>query len=386
MIKKNGGLGVSLEERILEICYEEGCSLAGIAPAEPFLPERKYLSIRLKEGPGLTFGGETVVARTQPSRLLTGVKSILALSFSYRMPPLPPKPGDQPRGSWARFARPRDYHQVISSIMARICSRIQDARPETRWKSCVDTSPLLERAAAHRAGLGFFGKNSCLIHPELGSYTFLGEILLDLSLPPGPVKDYREGCGDCGKCLKACPTGALSAPYCLDYSLCLSHLSQASDYIPPDIRPFMSERLYGCDICQEVCPYNRETDSRQIPGEFLPLMDPYPPLIPLLDLSKKDFAAMYRNSPLFWRGRKILQRNAIIALGNLKAREAEVPLGRLLLEDPRPQIRGYSAWALGKIGSSRALQYLAGAMEKDRDPFVLQEVTGALYGYQMSKP
>ncbi len=373
-----GLFAVSLEAKVLETAYEEGCSLAGIASAKPFLEERKHLLGREKTGPALPFSGGDILARTDPSRLLPGVKSILALSFNYRYPTAGEKPGDVPRGSWSRFARVRDYHRVLGEKMARIAVRIAALKPGAACKAYVDTGPLLDRAIACRAGLGFFGKNSCLLHGELGSFTFLGEILLDFPLEPAREIKGPGRCKGCRNCLKACPTGALNSPYTLNPSLCLSYISQASDYIDPGLRPYMADRLYGCDLCQEACPYNGEGSAAPVDPEFLPAKDPPPPLLPLLDLGKRGFAAQFRDSPLFWRGRGVLQRNAIIALGNLKAREGEPHLGRLLLEDPRLRIRGYSAWALGRTGGARGLDYLARAVSREREPSVLEEIAGAL--------
>jgi epoxyqueuosine reductase len=368
---------LSLKAWLLEAALEEGCSRAGIAGVSPFSAERQHLLARQRKGPGLPFSGSDILTRTEPARLLPGVKSILSLSFDYRAPSPGPKPGDMPRGSWSRFARVKDYHQVVAAAMARLVERLQKEKPGARCRACVDTGPLLDRAVARRAGLGFFGKNNCLIHPALGSFTFLGEILLDVPLEPDTPSD-SPGCGSCRRCLDACPTGALSAPFHLDYTLCLSYLTQTADFLPPEARPLMGDNLYGCDLCQEACPFNRRRGPAELLPDFLPREDPYPPLLPLLDLGRQGFAARFKDSPLFWRGRSILQRNAIIALGNLEAEEAEVPLGRLLLEDPRPMIRGYSAWALGRTGGSRGLGSLARAVARETEVAVLQEIAGAL--------
>ncbi len=373
-----------LAESILKACYGTGCSLVGFASAEPFLSERRRLLRRQRKGPDIPFAGGDLLARTEPSLLLPGAKSIISLGYSYRMPAITAKPAGEPRGTWSRFARVKDYHKVLNAKMAHICAQISRLQPGAAYKYYVDTGPLLDRAVAYRAGLGFWGKNNCLIHEKHGSFMFLGEILLDFALDPSPANPGGagcEGCQDCQRCLKACPTGALT-PNCLDYRLCLSYLSQSGEYIPLSLRPLMGDTLYGCDLCQEACPYNKEPAAEEIDGDFLPIIDPHPSLLPLLEMSKKDFAAKFQESPIFWRGRNILQRNAIIALGNLKAKEAQPRLGQLMLEDPRPQIRGYSAWALGRIGGSGGLHWLAKAVEKEREPLVLQEITEALYQHQ----
>lgn len=372
---------MALEKKILDICLKSGCSLMGIAPADPFLVERERLLEQERKGMHIPFAGKDIISRTEPSLLLPGVKSIISLGFNYRLPAPLHEAENVPRGTFSRFARVKDYHKVLHTKMAAICQEISTLKPGVAFRSHVDTGPLLDRAVAFRAGLGFWGKNNCLINERVGSYFFLGEILLDIPLEPSG-NAHRNGCKDCYRCLSACPTRALEKANFLNYRICLSHVSQSGDYISPSLRPLLATVLYGCDLCQEACPYNENSPVGAIDPDFLPEREPHPELLPLLDLSKKSFAAKFKDSPLFWRGRNILQRNAIIALGNLKAEEAEPRLGQLLSEDPRPHIRVYSAWALGRTGGKRGLHMLAKGLKEEKDPTVLQEIAGALYERQ----
>jgi epoxyqueuosine reductase len=374
-------LTLALSKEIRNLCLDYGCSLVGIAPAGPFLAERERLLEQERKGGPIPFAGRDIISRTEPSLLLPGVKSIISLGFTYRTPEAPHEAGDVPRGTFSRFARIKDYHKVLNDKMAAICQDIRALKPGVAFRYCADTGPLLDRAVAFRAGLGFWGKNNCLINEKLGSYFFLGEILLDIPLEPDSNAP-GNGCKGCQRCLNACPTRALEKANFLNYRVCLSHISQSGDFISPSLRPLLATMLYGCDLCQEACPYNEKSHPASIDKDFLPERETHPELLPLLDLSKKGFAAKFRDSPLFWRGRNILQRNAVIALGNLKAEEAEPRLGQLLLEDPRPLIRGYSAWALGRTGGKRGLSMLAKGLKDEKDPSVLQEIAGALYERQ----
>lgn len=373
---------MTLEKKILDICHKWGCSLMEIATAEPFLAERERLLEQERKGMRIPFTGKDIISRTEPSLLLPGVKSIISLGFNYRLPAPSFEVEDAPRGNLSRFARIKDYHKVLHTKMAAICQEISTLKPGVAFSSHADTGPLLERAIGFRAGLGFLGKNNCLINERMGSYFFLGEILLNIPLEPSG-NPQRNGCKDCHRCLSACPTKALEKANSLNYRVCLSHVSQSGDYILPSLRPLLGAMLYGCDLCQEACPYNEKTPAATIDPDFLPEKESHPKLLPLLNLSKKSFAAKFRDSPLFWRGRNILQRNVIIALGNVKAEEAEPRLGQLLSEDPRAHIRGYSAWALGRTGGKRGLHMLAKGLKEEKDPAVLQEIAGALYERQI---
>jgi epoxyqueuosine reductase len=212
----------------------------------------------------------------------------------------------------------------------------------------VDTAPLLERDFARRAGLGWFGKNTMLIHKRLGSYFFLGAILLDLELRPDPPHTASH-CGSCTACLDACPTGAFPAPGVLDARLCISYLTiELKEAIPAQLRPQLGDWLFGCDVCQEVCPWNRKAPVADEP-EFLPRADwaAFDP-VELLGLSETEFRQRFRGTALFRTKRRGLLRNAALVLGN-RGDPAALPALRRALEDPEPLVREAAGWAIGRI-------------------------------------
>jgi epoxyqueuosine reductase len=243
-------------------------------------------------------------------------------------------------------------------------------------KSMVDTGELSDRAVAQRAGIGWSGKNCSIITPEFGSYVYLGEMITDIPIPPDtPIEDR---CGTCNKCVEVCPTGALVAPGQLNSQRCIAFLTQTKGFLPEEFRAKLGNRLYGCDTCQMVCPENKGKDFH-----LHPEMEPDPelakPLLkPLLHMSNKEFKEKFGHVSGSWRGKKPIQRNAIIALAHYKDKTAVPDLVKLLKEDVRPVIRGTAAWALGKMGDQAALSELEEAYEREQDEEVLKEIEKGL--------
>lgn len=239
-------------------------------------------------------------------------RSVVSVAVSY----LPPEPGPAPdgaRGLVARFARGADYHEVVRSKLEQLAIALESAK---RVEICVDTCPLPERKLAVLSGLGWLGKNCCLFVDGCGSYVALGEIVTDMPAG-GPAPVLAKRCGDCRRCLDACPTGALTAPGVVDRSKCLSHITQAGGEIASELRAIMGNRVYGCDVCQEVCPHNQglvpvnaEFAEDRFPGA-------YPDLGFLLSVTKGEFDSVIRPSSIGWIGRSRLRRNAAIAAENL---------------------------------------------------------------------
>jgi epoxyqueuosine reductase len=231
---------------------------------------------------------------------------------------------------------------------------------------------MVDREVALRAGLGFLGKNTCLLTPGAGSFTLLGTILTDLDLEPD--QPLQKDCGSCRLCLDACPTGALVAPHQLDARLCIAYLTiELRDPVPLDLRPQLGTHLFGCDICQEVCPYNHGRGPIPWPelSETLPAdVD----LLDLLTLDEPAFRQRYRHTPVSRTKRRGLLRNAALLLGNLRDRRAVPALVKALRHDPDPLVRGAAAWALRRIGGRPATRALATASHIERDPTVLSEL------------
>ncbi len=240
-----------------------------------------------------------------------------------------------------------------------------------------DTRPLAERAFAARAGLGWIGKHTNLIAPALGSFVFLGEVVTTLELPPDAP--LRKSCGECARCVEACPTGALRGDYTIDANRCISDLTQRTDSIPAAMRPLIGDWVWGCDTCQLVCPPTAAAPPA--PSFYWRPRDAeaeHPPLVDLLRLRSGAFRRRYAKTAMGWRGAAILRRNAAVALGNALDRSTVGALIESLRNDPHPMVRGHVAWALGRIGSPRAIEALRRHYAVDTETVVRAEIDSAL--------
>ncbi|AIQ11125.1 tRNA epoxyqueuosine(34) reductase QueG [Paenibacillus durus] len=364
----------SLKKEIKEAAQALGIDDIGFATAEPFLFLKNLLQEHRDKGYDSGFEEPDLDKRTIPALREGQPKSIIAIAVAYPSKmDNPPKsePGER-RGILARSAWGRDYHFVLREALERLEAFIRQRVPDAVMESMVDTGVLVDRAVAERAGIGFSGKNCSVISPKWGSWIYLGEMVTNIPFPPDtPV---TEGCGTCTKCIDACPTGALVGPGELNAQACISYLTQTKGFLDETYMAKIGNRLYGCDTCQIVCPHNRgkNWDHRQ---ELLP--DPEqakPLLLPILDLSNREFKEKFGSSAAAWRGKKPIQRNAVIALGNFKDAAAVPKLTEVLLKDPRPELRGAAAWALGAIGGEAALAAVELALESEQD----EEVTRRL--------
>ena len=269
----------------------------------------------------------------------------------------------------------------------RSLERELESEVAARWY--VDDGPMLDRAAANRAGIGWFGKNTNILTPQFGSWVFLGQVITDLELEPDvPLK---KSCGSCVRCIEDCPTGAIVAPYVVDNARCISYLTiENRGPIPRELRPLMQDWVFGCDICQDVCPVNRKAQPAGLPipfpdaagsrgpstgsgrAEGMALLD----LVELLEMSEDDFRARFAGTPVMRAKRSGMQRNACVALGNSGATEAVPALGRALRLG-EPLVRGHAAWALGQIGGAEAGSLLLDAASAETDPAVVEEIVAA---------
>jgi epoxyqueuosine reductase len=238
----------------------------------------------------------------------------------------------------------------------------------------VDDGPVLDRAVAERAGLGWFGKNTCILTPGYGSWVFLGEVITGLELEAD--QPLKKSCGLCLRCLEACPTGAIVAPYILDNRRCISFLTiENRGPIPRELRPLVGDWLFGCDICQEVCPVNRKASPAREPA-FMGVRTSRLELVPLLRMGDGEFSERFRASPIRRAKRLGLQRNACVVLGNLGDPSAVPALARVLREG-EPLLRAHAAWALGRLGG-RARRHLSEALKMEGEPAVREEIEAAL--------
>ena len=241
-------------------------------------------------------------------------RSVVCAAVSY----LPPDPGPVPegiRGLVARVARGADYHDVVRAKLTRLADALRSRMGTCRMEIHLDTSPLPERKLAAMSGIGWLGKNCCLYVDGCGSYVALGEIVTSIPLPP-TTSQQPSRCGDCTLCLDSCPAHALTAPGVLDRSRCLSSLTQSGGSIPGELQKAMENRIYGCDICQEVCPHNQGLTPVNTEFAVSEFPGPYPELLPLLIMTRSNFEALVRPSSIGWIGRSRLRRNAAIAIMN----------------------------------------------------------------------
>jgi epoxyqueuosine reductase len=334
---------MAIEQEIRAAGLRLGFTRVGFARAER-LPEGDRLREWLDRG----YAGEMewlhrrTAQRSDPAALIPWARSLILATLSYGGPAPAHRPG---RGRIARYARGADYHGILKRRLRRLEGAIREMEPSARLAPVVDTGAVLEKPWAAAAGLGWQGKHTNLIDPRAGSWIFIGEILTDLDLSPD-ASGIPDRCGSCTRCLDACPTGAFPAPYLLDSRRCISYLTiEHRGSIPEELRPGIGDWVFGCDVCQEVCPWNGTPDP---PDPELAVPRDVPSLARLLEMDEEEFRKRFSGSPIRRTGRRRLLRNVAVALGNSEDPRAVEPLTRAL-EDPDPLIREHVVWALEKL-------------------------------------
>ena len=315
--------------------------------------------------------------RRDPTKLVPWAVSVVSVGLNYYAPLPRPTTQDGVKGWISRYAWGDDYHEVVKDRLESLLEKIRRVYPEpVEGKVCVDSGPVLERDIAGVAGIGWIGKNTLLISPRRGSWFFLGELFLSIELVYD--RPIRDRCGKCDLCLKACPTTAFVGPYILDARRCISYLTiELKGAIPRHLRPLMGNHIFGCDICQEVCPYNVKAGETEEEA-FSPRQGLYAPeLIPLLSLSEEEFRRRFRGSPILRAKRRGFLRNVAVALGNLKSLES-VPALIQALQDEEPLVRRHVAWALGQIRTAECLAALRTRLKVESDGEVRGEIEEAI--------
>jgi len=313
--------------------------------------------------------------REDPAALLGGARSVVVVGWSIRGPAASPGPGE---GRLARFAALPDYHDRIRTALLALLERLRAVVP-CRGAVAVDSSPVLERALAGRAGLGWAGKSSCLVSADHGPWLLLGELVLDLDLAPD-VPGVPQ-CGACDRCSVACPTGAIVSPGLVDAGRCVAYLTvEHRGGIPRELRVRVGRWLFGCDACQEACPWPRvePTCGVSTSVETPQCAPPAAAAAGFLGLDEAGFKAAYAGTALMRTGRARMARNAAVVLGNL-GDPAAVPALTAALRDPDPVVRGHAGWALGRLKGRApgAAETLAAAARTETDPAVLEELAAA---------
>jgi len=381
---------MTLEAAIKGRAHDVGFDMVGITTAEPF-PEADAAYRRWIDAgghAGMEYMEEHRDRVGDPRRVRPGARSIVAVAMNYYAgEPAPPDDGAL-RGRIARYAWGDDYHLVMWERLRSLCE-FMTAHGARLAHYYVDTGPLLDRAIAQRAGLGWCGRHSCLITKSFGTWVLLGEVLTDLDLRPDPPAS-----GDCGLCeacmhgAEACPTGAIVTSGVVDARKCISYWTiEHRGWIPREVRPTLQDMIFGCDLCQEACPFNR-LSKPTVHQEFYPRAETgtNPQLLPLLNITESDYRGRFRRSAIKRAKRSGLRRNVAIALGNL-GDERAVPELTVALRDPTDAVvRGHAAWALGQIGGAAARGALAAARQMEFDAQVLAEIEAALACAEVSPP
>jgi epoxyqueuosine reductase len=378
----------ALARQVKDEARAAGFDLCGIATAGPFEREGRALADWVDHG---YHGDMDYMARNasrsgNPAAVAAEVRALVVVGLYYggheeaavADDVATPAAAERPRGRVSRYAWGDDYHGVMAPRLRRLAEYLvhQGARTARYY---VDTGPVIDRAAARRAGIGWYGKNTLIItRSGHGSWVFLGEILTDLPLPPDHADE--GDCGRCRLCLDACPTGAIIAPYVVDARRCISYLTiEHRGPIPRELRPAIGDHIFGCDICQVVCPHNAKTAAATHEA-FAPRpgVGARPDLLSLLNMTEEGFRSWFKGSPLKRAKRSGLRRNVAVALGNLGDPVALPHLCAALGDESDALVRGHAAWALGRLGTEAARLRLTGRLAVEDDPWVREEISLAL--------
>jgi len=370
----SGDSGNDLKSALIQKAHQLGFTLTGVTtpdPPESFGKFQEWVAQGRHAGMAYLSSERSLARRSDPRQILPECQSILVLGSSYF------PPGDV-QGGVAAYAWGDDYHDVLKPRLQALISFLEErvGHPvPNRWYT--DTGPILERDLARRAGLGWIGKNSMLIHSQLGSYFLLAEILLGIALPPDEPFP-SDHCGSCTRCLESCPTGCILPNRTLDAGRCISYLTiENKADIPNELREQVGEWLFGCDVCQQVCPWNRFAPKEGDPAFAARPGIPPENLAGELHLSAESFNRKFRGSPVKRAKRRGYLRNTLVVLGNRKKREDPEHLAAAR-HNPEALVRQHAAWALGRVGGEEVRQLLTDWLADEPEPAVVDEIRAAL--------
>ncbi len=361
---------MNLKEYIIDKSKELNIDIIGFTDCKPLYRIKEYLIKRQKEERQTEFEEWDIEKRTDPKLIFPDCKTIISIGVSYNNI-FSKRPDYRLKGRLSKSSWGLDYHIVLKNRMEKIIDEIKKL-VDFNYKYFVDTGLLVDREIAYKSGIGYYGKNCSIINDEYGSFIFLGYILADLELRVS-TNPMESKCGDCNLCIKACPTGALEGAFKFNPKKCISYLTQTKEKIPYELRDKMGIKIYGCDTCQLVCPKNKKV-IKPNHEEFL-LLDTkgYMDIEELLTISNRKFKERYGSMAGAWRGKTILKRNGLIALGNMKDRK-NLSLLKPLLKDESPMIREYAAWAILKIDPECGNKAIREILEHERDSKVRLEM------------
>lgn len=368
-------LSKSIKEKALEI----GFDLVGISSVGSF-PENQFYKEWLARG----FAGEMKYMEKEPEKrenvrgVLPEAKSVISCGLNYNTDyPYSIRENNWRKGWISRYAWGDDYHKVIKDKLLLLLEFIKRISPEeTKARIYADTGPVLDRVYGKYSGMGWFGKNTCIINQKIGSWIFIGEIVTNLELEcDNPVTDR---CGTCTRCIDSCPTGAILEPYVLDSRLCISYLTiELQEKIPVELRDRIGNNVFGCDICQDVCPWNRKARTTNEPS-FQPRDGLYnPELSSLVKLSDEDFRRIFKRNPVKRARRKGFLKNILVVMGNSGSKEF-IPDIKESLNDEDPIVRAHAAWALSKLEGENSYKTLSDRLDIESDSMVREEIVSIL--------
>jgi epoxyqueuosine reductase len=363
-----------LEQIITAAAYQQGFVLVGFTPLRRLDNREEFFNRWLAEGRAGEMGwlGRDPERRLDPRRIDPRLRSVVSLGYPYAVPAIPDLDWRAAmRGRIAAYALGPDYHDTVLARAYAVAARLKRERPGAVTRAYVDTGAVFEREWAAEARLGWFGRNTNLLNRHHGSYFFLAEIFTDAELEPSG-DTYREHCGTCRQCLDLCPTGALAEGYVMEPRVCISYLTiEHRGPIPTELRPKIHNWIFGCDVCQEVCPWNV---SASVPAD-----DALMPFLPdLMALDDDGFQRRFRKSAVARTKRRGLLRNAAVVLGNSGNRDAMAVLARSLADEIEPLVRAHAAWALGQLGGAGARAALERRRKSETDATVGAEIEAAL--------
>lgn len=337
---------MNIKEEIKALARQIGISKIGFTTADDFNYLEKSLRLAQEEERSSGFEHKILEERLDPKLSLKSAKTIISIALAYpHKLPQPAKKSEFKRGKFTPSSWGRDYHFLLQEKMEALAQAIRQLDTQLEYKTMVDTGALVDTAVAQRAGLGFIGKNGLLITEEYGSYVFLGELITNLEIEPD--QPVPNGCGDCTRCLTSCPTSCLIGDGSMNAKRCLSFQTQDKGMMDLEFRKKIKSVIYGCDICQISCPYNKGI-LNQVHTDIDPELA-HPQLLPFLELSNGQFKEKFGQVAGSWRGKNILQRNAIIALANSRDRSA-IPKLLEIIDTSQNKIHVATAiWALGQI-------------------------------------
>lgn len=347
---------MQIEKEIKALAHSLGLE-AGISRVEPVPLLEEILRERMLHLLDCPFEPKAFAKRIAPAQILAGARSLISFFWPY--------PQLEEPSFVARFARGEDYHRLLKEKLEIIYRFLASHFPDLNGRIYVDTGPIIERFWAAQAGLGWIGKNMMLLHKNFGSGGLLGEIILNEELEPDLAQDNL--CGSCEICLKSCPGGALKKDGTFNYRRCLSYWTQAKGHFPLFLREAMGQTIYGCDRCQEKCPFNHWAKEGK--------QDNWLQIAHLLQLSAFEFENYFKQTTMNWIAPEIIKRNCLLALGNSGSKEA-IDVILPFLQSPSPVLRAHAAWSLKKLDGSKAAKALKELFLYEKDPYVLSELYG----------